>query len=203
MKYLSKTGMLCLASAMALGVSTPAHAGLQDYVGDITMVGFNFCPRGTAAADGQLLPISQNTALFSLYGTIYGGDGRSTFALPDLRGRIPMHSGRGPGLTDRREGQRFGTETNTLTTLQLPPHGHTANLNVSRVNANTPNPIDAYFARAAGATFESGTNLQGDQMHPGTVTVDNAGGGQAVNNMQPALAIRFCVALVGIYPSRN
>lgn len=198
----SLTCASCAAIAMG-GFSVPAAAGTDAYLGEITAVGFNFCPRGTAETNGALLAINSNQALFSLLGTTFGGDGRTTFALPDLRGRSPMHMGTGPGLSPRQWGQRIGTETNTLNAAQMPAHSHNARLNVSRVTANTPNPINAYFARAAGNTFESGTNLQGDQMNAGTVTVDNAGGGQAVNNMQPTLVVRYCITTQGVFPSRN
>ena len=98
----------------------------EPFIGEIRIFGFNFAPRGWALCDGQLLPISQNSALFSLLGTIYGGDGRTTFALPDLRGRAALHEGTGPGLSPRQLGQRSGSETNTLTVNQLPPHTHQA-----------------------------------------------------------------------------
>ncbi|MEM8909888.1 MAG: tail fiber protein, partial [Bacteroidota bacterium] len=99
---------------------------MEPFIGQIMMFGGNFAPRGWALCNGQLMPISQNQALFSLLGTTYGGDGRTTFALPDLRGRAAMHAGHGPGLTDRRLGQRSGTETNTMNTLQMPSHSHIA-----------------------------------------------------------------------------
>ncbi len=100
-----------LTGALMAGAAPAAHAGPDAYLGEIMTVGFNFCPRGTLEADGRLLPINENTALFSLLGTLYGGDGRTTFALPDLRGRVVVGAGQGPGLTDRRQGQRGGTES--------------------------------------------------------------------------------------------
>ena len=100
-----------LTGALMVGAAPAADAGMDDYLGEIVTVGFNFCPRGMMEADGRLLPIAQNTALFSLLGTMYGGDGRTTFALPDLRGRVMVGAGQGPGLTDRRQGERGGTES--------------------------------------------------------------------------------------------
>ena len=112
--------------ALAMGITTaPTTASAQDpYLGQLMIVGFNFCPRGWANADGQLLAINSNSALFSLFGTMYGGDGRTSFGLPDLRGRVPMHAGSGPGLTLRREGQKFGQERVTLTIPEMPSHNH-------------------------------------------------------------------------------
>lgn len=100
-----------LTGALMVGAAPAADAGMDDYLGEIVTVGFNFCPRGMMEADGRLLPIAENTALFSLLGTLYGGDGRTTFALPDLRGRVMVGAGQGPGLTDRRQGERGGTES--------------------------------------------------------------------------------------------
>jgi microcystin-dependent protein len=145
-----------------------------------------------------LLPISNNTALFSLFGTTFGGDGRTTFALPDLRGRVPMHLGQGPGLSNRALGQQGGSETNTLTANQLPPHTHSLNGTTAAANAVDPSGnvlantgrSDTYTSSAPNAQMNSGA-------------IGPTGGGQAVNNVQPFLTIRYCVALNGIYPSRN
>lgn len=172
-------------------------------IGEIVPYAFNFCPRDWAGADGQLLPISQNTALFSLYGTIYGGDGRTTFALPDLRSRVPMGEGNGPGLTPRNQGQRFGSETNTLTTGQLPAHNHAPRMNVSTSDAISRNPINSYFAQSADNKFEAGTNVTGEQMAAGAISSTTVGNNQTVNNIAPSLVLRYCVALFGVYPSRS
>jgi len=193
-----------LAATVALSTAAllspkPVEAQAADpFLGQIMMVGYTFCPRGWANADGQLLPISSNSALFSLYGTTFGGDGRTTFALPDLRGRVPMHTGQGPGLASRQSGQKGGTETNTLSVNQLPNHSHA--LNVARSSGNTTTPQD---------TFLAGTGRDRDYTSTGTDTTMNAnaigstGGGQPIDNMQPFLVIRYCVALQGIFPSRN
>jgi len=196
----------CLAATSVAAIcatSTPAQAGTDAYLGEIQIFGFNFCPRGTAALDGQILAISSNSALFSLLGTTYGGDGRTTFQLPDLRGRVPMHYGSGPGLSSRSLGQRLGEETNTLSTANLPSHNHNPRINVSRANGALRNPIGAYMARHDSNGFESATAPTGDQMHAGAVTETSVGGGVAVNNIQPSLALNYCIATVGVFPSRN
>jgi len=192
-----------LAATVALSTAAllspkPAAAQADPFIGQIMMVGYTFCPRGWANADGQLLPISQNSALFSLYGTTFGGDGRTTFALPDLRGRVPMHVGTGQGLSPNRMGDKAGTENNSLSVNQLPNHSHA--LNVARSSGNTTTPQD---------TFLAGTGRDRDYTSTGTDTTMNAnaigstGGGQPIDNMQPFLVIRYCVALQGIFPSRN
>ena len=183
----------------------------EPFLGQITMFAGNFAPRSWAYCSGQLLPISQNSALFSILGTTYGGDGRTTFALPDLRGRVAVGSegnSAGPGLTTRRLGEKGGSETHTLTESQIPPHDHTA---TSQANAVVPggNSNDAannYWADDAGVssgTYHTGpanATMNADAVQ---TTVNNAGGGQAHNNMQPYLAINFIIAIQGIFPSRN
>ena len=205
-----KRTLAALAAASTLSVATPSYAGVDPYIGEIMMVGFTFCPRGWAEANGQLLQINSNTALFSLYGTIYGGDGRTTFKLPDLRGRVPMHTGDGPGLSPRQMGQGGGAETNTLTANNLPAHSHPAT--VTTVATNLP----GNSATAAGnfhATDTAGTNyhaLDAGQprvnMADGSVTVavgNNSTSNASVNNMQPFLTVRYCIATTGSFPSRN
>lgn len=162
----------------------------------------NFAPRGYAFCDGQLLAVSQNDALFSLYGTIYGGDGRTTFGLPDLRGRIPLHQGQGPGLSDRRLGSKGGAEKVTLTLNQTPNHTHTvqASNNAATGAALNGNVLargvdvsDTFYVESAGATTRPLVNGM----------VANSGGSQPHNNLMPTLCIHFIVALIGIYPSRH
>ena len=159
------------------------------------MFGGNFAPRGWAYCSGQLLPISQNTALYSIVGTTYGGDGRTTFGLPDMRGRVPVHSGgnsAGPGLTPRQLGEKSGQETVTLTSSQIPPHSHP----VSTATANRASPAGNFPAVANDG--ESNYYPDADASFPAT-----GGGGQAHNNMPPYLAVNFIIAMVGVFPSRN
>jgi len=168
----------------------------EPFVGEIRMFAGNFAPRGWAFCDGQLLPISQNTALFSLIGTTYGGDGRSTTALPDLKGRAPMQPGRGPGLTARRLGERGGVETVTLSEAQIPNHKHTltgANEVASQAAVN-----NNYLARGT-QMYHPPTDLAA----MATQSLPETGGSQPHNNMQPYLTINFIIALVGLYPSRS
>lgn len=188
---------------------TAASAGMDPFIGEIMIVGFNFCPRGWAPANGQLLPISSNTALFSLLGTQYGGDGRTTFALPDLRGRVPINVGQGPGLSNYQMGQRGGAETVTLSTGQMPPHTHavTGTVNAVASPGNSPTPqgnLNAVSTAAAiYAPLPAGASTV--PMANGTVsgTAGSAGAGQPVPNVQPYLAVNICIALQGIFPSRN
>jgi microcystin-dependent protein len=188
-----------LAAAFAATLDArPAQAQAEPFIGQIMMVGYNFCPRGWAEADGQLLPISSNTALFSLYGTQFGGDGRTTFALPDLRGRAPVHAGSGPGLTPRQMGEKGGSETTTLSTNNLPPHNHA--LNALSANGSTPAPGGAMIA-GAGRENIYGLGAPSVQMAP--AAIGQTGGGQAAQTMSPFAVVRFCVALQGIFPSRS
>jgi len=172
-------------------------------IGEVTMFAGNFAPRGWALCDGQLLPISQYQSLFSILGTTYGGDGRTTFALPDLRGRTPIHVGRGPGLSDYRLGQKGGVETVTLTTNQIPAHQHAADFKLNTANAagDTKNAQDNAF----GAKEIYTTSAPATAMNAGTITgnIGNTGGGQAHENRPPYLGINYIIALQGTYPSRN
>jgi len=162
----------------------------EPFLGEIKVVTFNFAPKGWAFCNGQLLPINQNQALFSLLGTTYGGDGRTTFALPDLRGSIPMHSGNGHVL-----GERAGTENVTLILQQLPQHNHLVNV----VNTNaSAGPTNNYFASA---------NALYQPPPPNTIlaptTISTVGNTQPHENRQPFLTLSFAIALVGIFPSPN
>ena len=169
----------------------------EPFAGEIRMFAGNFAPRGWAFCDGQLLAVSQNDALFSLFGTIYGGDGRTTFGLPDLRGRIPIHAGTGPGLSPRRLGERIGTETETITVNQLPSHTHNwqASTDLANVRATANNVLgqsvpDIYTTRRSLLNLASGT-------------VSNVGGSRSHTNLMPFLCVQFIVALFGIYPSKS
>ena len=165
---------------------------MDPFIGEIIMFGGNFAPRGWALCEGQLLSISQNTALFSILGTTYGGDGRTTFGLPDLRGRAPIGAGNGPGLTPRPLGQKTGAETTLLQASNLPPHNHTASLNVSGSDATQ----SAATANATIATPDVTLNAS-------SVQTGKTGGGQPANNMQPVQVVNYIIALQGVYPSRN
>jgi microcystin-dependent protein len=176
----------------------PVHTMDGDpYIGQIEMVGFNFAPVGWALCDGTLLSIAQNTALFSLLGTQYGGDGRTTFALPDLRGRVPIHQGAGPGLTPYTIGQFAGEENHTLNVNELPQHTHT--LQASSANGTTDSPVSGVPARN-GAGIPEFAAAPNAAMAPNAIAP--AGGGLAHNNMQPYLCINFIIALQGIFPPR-
>jgi microcystin-dependent protein len=174
----------------------------EPFIGEIKIVGFNFAPRGWADCNGQLLSIAQNSALFSLFGTYYGGDGRNTFGLPDLRGRLPMHVGQGPGLSSRLLGQEGGTETNSLTQNQMPAHSHAGTVVTSAQEGDRTDPSGSYLARTEDPLQPYG-GATGGTMAAGSVEIGATGAGQAVNNMPPYLVLRFVVALVGLYPSRD
>lgn len=171
----------------------------EPFVGEIRMFAGNFAPRGWAFCDGQLLAVSQNDALFSLLGTIYGGDGRTTFGLPDLRGRIPVHAGTGPGLSVRRLGAKGGEEKVTLTVTQLPSHSHT--LQASTQLAPDDVPTGRVLAQARNITpYRENASLFVDMA---SASVTSVGGSQSHTNLQPFLCVHFIIALFGIYPSRH
>lgn len=210
-----------LATAAAVGLSicaqtAPVQAGSDPSLGDIIMVGFTFCPRGWAEANGQLLPINSNQSLYSLLGTQFGGDGRTNFALPDLRGRSPIAPGNGLGLPNYVIGQKGGVETTAMTQANMATHNHQvlgaptgtlmATSDAPSTNVPTGNQL---------ATFPAGTNAYATSigtprpMHSGTVDLNiqvsfgNTGNGAPQNNMQPFQVIRYCIATQGVYPSRN
>ncbi|MCR2834539.1 phage tail protein [Parerythrobacter lacustris] len=203
---LSKTTLASGVAAITLCVPTaPAHAGTDAYIGEITPMAFSFCPRSTLPMNGQILSIASNTALFSLLGTTYGGNGQTTFALPNLQGRVPMHFGNGPGLTPRVLGEVGGTETNTLLSTQMPAHTHTALINVNNTaTADSGNPTGNVFARAVSNTYENtDPPTPGATMAASTVSVSTAGGSQPFNNIQPYLVLNYCIVTQGIFPPRN
>ena len=166
----------------------------EPFLGQISIVGFNFAPRGWAHCNGQLLPISQNTALFAILGTTYGGDGQTTFALPNLQDRAPMGTGQGPGLTPRVLGETGGGATHTLTLNEIPAHTHTQAVHTSTANTGTPS-ASVSAAQTASAAYGAASNL--------VAMNDVAGGNQAHNNTQPYLGIYFVIAMQGIFPSRS
>lgn len=170
----------------------------EPFVGEIRMFAGNFAPRGWAFCDGQLLAVSQNDALFSLLGTIYGGDGRTTFGLPDLRGRIPIHAGHGPGLSERRLGAKGGEEAVTLTVNQLPSHGHA--LTGTSAGATSIDPVGNAPAQGL-ADYLNPRPPVNLNMNP--QAVGNTGGSRSHTNLMPFLCVHFIIALVGIFPSRQ
>ena len=163
----------------------------EPFLAEVRMVGFNFAPRGWAFCDGQILPINQNQSLYSLLGTTYGGDGRTSFALPDLRGRTPIHVGNGHTL-----GQKGGEQTHTLSAAEMPQHTHSLQVSVSPANTST---ASGNILAQSGQVYHEATDLVA--MRAGTVA--NVGGSQAHDNMQPYLAVNFAIAMQGLFPSRN
>lgn len=197
-----KTGLLVginLVLVVVLLTSTVKHSDTSDnaiehsefrgadpFLGEITMFAGNFAPRGYAFCEGQLLAISRNQALFSILGTTYGGDGRTTFALPDLRGRVPIQQGQGSGLSNYRLGQKGGDETVTLTPEQLAAHNH--GINVASTNSGDGDPNAIFIVNSEEV---SSANIGG------------VGSGQSFSIVQPYLAVNYIIALVGIFPSRS
>lgn len=164
----------------------------EPFLAEVKIIGFNFAPRGWAFCDGQILPINQNQSLYSLLGTTYGGDGRTSFGLPDLRGRVPIHVGTGHSL-----GQRSGTETVVLTTQQIPPHHHAGQ--AADDDAGEDSPEENSPATAEENTFKASTSGIVEMGLP----TKEAGSNSGHNNMQPFLTLGFCIALTGLFPSRN
>lgn len=193
--------MIRLCAPMILACALFVNAQ-NNYLGEIKMFAGNFAPTGWALCDGQLLPIAQNQALFALLGTTYGGDGITTFALPDLRGRVPIHAGTGTGLSARQLGEMGGQESVVLTTQQLPSHTHTATIAADSTVSTTDSPQRALPARNAASTPSYGTSAN-STLASTAVAVGSTGGGQAHPNMQPYTCVYFIIALQGIFPSRN
>lgn len=172
----------------------------EPFLAEVRIVGFNFAPRGWALCDGQILPINQNQSLYSLLGTTYGGDGRTTFALPDLRGRVPIHVGASNG-THHSEGQKGGEETHTLAANEMPQHTHP--MQAAQPPGANPAPVPNGKVLAQAPATDP---IYGDARNLVSLissSIVNVGGGQAHNNMQPFLALNFCIALQGLFPSRN
>jgi microcystin-dependent protein len=174
----------------------------DQFVGEIRMFCGNFAPNGWAFCNGQLLPISQNTALFSLLGTNYGGDGRSTFALPDLQGAFPLHAGSsaGPGLTPRSTGQTGGSETAALTAAQMPAHGHAMEA-VPGASTGTPDATVSLAPTSNGSALYRASD--GVWLNTASADIGATGGGGAHDNLPPYLALNFIIALQGIFPARS
>lgn len=168
----------------------------EPFLAEIRIIAADFAPRGWALCDGQILPINQNQSLYSLLGTTYGGDGLTNFALPDMRGRAPIHAGTGNGLSPRVLGERSGEETHTLSVAEIPNHTHAASATSSQGQTDTP--ANSVWADAGVSGFAATAD---GVMHPSSVS--GVGGGQAHDNMQPHLALNYIIALQGLFPSRN
>lgn len=195
-----RSGLILMSFTVLLAFGS--SFGQEPFIGEIRIFAGNYAPRGWALCNGQLLPINQNAALYSILGVTYGGDGRTTFGLPDLRGRVPMHAGNGNGLTNRPLGQKSGSEETTIAVANLPAHSHTA---VSHADSNvavSDSPKGAVPARNAASTpqFSSEENAE---LKSGAVTIEETGGGQPVSTMQPFLVLNYIIALQGIFPPRN
>ncbi len=174
---------------------------MDPFIGQIQAFGFNFAPRGWAKCEGQLLQISSNTALFSLLGTTYGGDGRTTFALPDLRGRVPISPGQGPGLSNYKLGAKGGVEEVVLTEGQLPPHKHPAVAHAANPvgrGGESDNPDNHYWAVEGKYATNKNTDMAADAVE--TLSIGN---GLGHENRPPYLVVNYCIALFGIFPSRS
>ncbi len=172
----------------------------QPFVGQVLMVPYNFAPQGWAFCMGQLLPIAQNDVLFNLIGTTYGGDGQQTFALPDLRSRVPIHTGQGPGTSNRVLGENGGEEAHTLTQAQMPAHNHVPTAQSNQ--ADQQGPAGNIWAREAMNQDATYSNLPPDQQMRSDLVL-NTGGSQPHSNIQPYLAVNFVISLFGIFPSQG
>jgi microcystin-dependent protein len=172
----------------------------EPFLGMIIIVPYNFAPRGWAFCNGQILPIAQNTALFSLLGTTFGGNGQTTFALPDLRGRFPNSAGQGPGLSNYDLGQQGGTESTTLTVNQMPGHGHVVATPCNTEDSTQTNPANNFPATTSSNIYNSAATAGASMSNYPTGL---AGGSQPFSLLSPYLTLNFCIALEGIFPSRN
>jgi microcystin-dependent protein len=172
---------------------------MDPFVAEIRIFPFNFAPKGWAVCDGQILPLSQNTALFSLLGTTYGGDGKSNFALPNLQGAAPMHPGQGPGLSLHDLGEAGGTDAVTLLESELPAHTHPLRADtIDPADTNVPSPTASLAVSTGGTLYQTSANTQ---LAPQALTP--AGAGQPHNNLMPYLTLTYCIALQGVFPPRN
>jgi microcystin-dependent protein len=195
--------VLAAALLTGLGGTSAQACSPESYLGSVCMTAATFCPRGYFEAQGQLISIAQNSALFALLGTTYGGNGQTTFALPDLRGRAAVGIGQGPGLLRNvQQGEASGQEQVTLTQLQMPPHSHTAQLRGTASTGNTDSPAGAAPARLPRSNVYSNAGAD-TAMAASTITVGTTGSGQPVDVRNPYLGMRYCIAAQGIFPPRN
>lgn len=177
--------------------------GAEPYIGEISLFAGNFAPRGWAFCQGQLLPIAQYTALFSLLGTTFGGNGQTTFALPDLRGRVAVGFGQGPGLPFVNQGEQAGEPTHTLISPEMPAHSHPAQAVGVNAAGNSGSPGGNVPAASTARDNIYSNAAPNVPMAPGSISIGAAGGSQPHNNMQPYLGLSYIIALEGIYPSRG
>jgi microcystin-dependent protein len=191
-----RSWLILLAFLVSLSIA-PRTPGQERFIGSIIITGFNFAPKGFALCNGQILPINQNTALFALLGTTYGGDGRTTFALPDLRGRAPIHFGQGLRPLPYVQGESGGEETVTLTIPQMPNHSHIAM--ASTAPAATGNAAGASWARPRVLLYSASA----PSTPMGSTALSTVGGSQPHDNLKPYLVVSYAIALQGIFPSRN
>lgn len=204
MTSMKKMALAAAVSTLALSQAptVQAQAGTE-YIAQTTMFGFSFCPRGWVPADGQLLPIAQYTAVFSIVGTTYGGDGRTTFGVPDLRGRTPIGEGQGPGLPRNVWGEKGGSTGFALNSLHLPSHNHTGTLRASTAVGDSANPNNKALAVDASGDRIYHTAGATNDMAAGILKINNTGSNQAVNKVSPYLSMTWCFSLQGLFPSRN
>lgn len=199
--FIKKALFAAALAGMVIPVAVHAQA-TEPYISEIIIVPYNFCPRGYIETSGQLVSIAQNTALFSLLGTAYGGNGQTTFALPDLRGRTMTNAGQGPGLSARVLGEGSGSVSVTLVTANLPAHSHAAALRAYSSTANSNDPTSNTIARSrTGRNFYS-TAAPNVDMRAGDIAVSATGSGQAIQKTSPSLGLRHCIALEGAFPPR-
>jgi len=198
MKKLISTTLALLITTGSSSLALATTDALSPLLGEIKWVGFNFAPRGWATCDGQLLPINQNQALFSLLGTTYGGDGRTSFALPDMRGRLMVHEGTGAGLTPKALGQKSGTEQHTLTAAELPSHSHT--IKATSNTGNSTLPDSAVMASQRRSKYFSD---QPPSVVMDPTTISPTGASQSHENMAPTNTLTCIISLTGLFPSRS
>ncbi|KNG92941.1 phage tail protein [Pseudaestuariivita atlantica] len=175
----------------------------EPFLGEIKMGGWNFAPRGWAMCDGQLLPIASYTALFSLLGTMFGGDGRTSFGLPELRGRFPMHQGNGPGLSPAVMGQKAGVEEVALTVNEMPSHNHNVTLRADPAAANSTDPTGRILGNGFTAYRNNRSPSNDVSFDAAAIQQSNAGGNLPHYNMPPYQVVNFVIALQGLFPSRS
>ncbi|GGD53830.1 phage tail protein [Erythrobacter arachoides] len=203
-RKLASTSLIALAATLGAGSPVQAQA-IDPLLGQLQLFGNTYCPRGWTEVAGQTLPISSNQALFALLGTTYGGNGQTTFQLPDLRGRAPIHSGTLPGGSNYQLGQQGGVESVSLLATQIAAHTHDGTLRAAPVAADTTNPVGNYLGIAGQSTlpYTASTTAPANNMGPNSLQIDPAGSSLPHNNMPPYLAMRYCIALQGVFPSRN